>query len=363
MQRILLQLILVIISGFWCIALQCAEVRTDIKYNSQISSQLDSITGPMTGDPRLDDIHTPLPTNIHILSSCTKSGGGGEGGCGIQGVIPNELESTLEFDSSTSFINTTAVDNGITYIFTGETVKATAHANCTANQATNSAICVWDKSFSLPLTLLTKQNGITINQQNLTVSVIPGGGNNDTNQYSSLSGHIILDESANSYTGYEPETSGIENLKLKWTVTVTEDVNGDVGTTWNGSLVLNGSPASTLHRYLPPEIVDASFSENTIVHSTEVAMTGAKNNVELAAVYLYHGNTPCDDTSLCNYSLNKTSVALVCHDLNAQLAFSSTCNASDTTHCLNGKVGTINGTWGKVSIDTTCAITVLIPYE
>ncbi len=60
------------------------------------------------------------------------------------------LESTLEFDPSTSFINTTAVDNGITYSFTGEAVKATAHADCTGNQATNSAICVWDKSFSLP---------------------------------------------------------------------------------------------------------------------------------------------------------------------------------------------------------------------
>ncbi|HCS1689180.1 TPA: hypothetical protein OQP59_003896, partial [Salmonella enterica subsp. enterica serovar Typhi] len=270
--------------------------------------------------------------------------------------MPDGLESTLEFDPSTSFINTTAVDNGITYSFTGEAVKATAHASCTANQATNSAICVWDKSFSLPLTLLTKQNGITINQQNLTVSVIPGGGNNDTNQYSSLSGHIIIDESVSSYTNYEPETSGIENLKLKWTVTVTEDTEGDVGI-WNGSLVLNGSPASTLHRYLLPEILDASFSENAIAHSTEVAMTGAKNNVELASVYLYHGNTPCDDTSLCNYSLNKTSVSLVCHDLNAQLNFSNTCNASGTTHCLNGKVGTIKGTWERVNIDTTCAIT------
>lgn len=276
--------------------------------------------------------------------------------------MPDGLESTLEFDPSTSFINTTAVDNGITYSFTGEAVKATAHASCTANQATNSAICVWDKSFSLPLTLLTKQNGITINQQNLTVSVIPGGGNSDTNQYSSLSGHIIIDESVSSYTNYEPETSGIENLKLKWTVTVTEDTEGDVGI-WNGSLVLNGSPASTLHRYLLPEILDASFSENTIAHSTEVAMTGAKNNVELASVYLYHGNTPCDDTSLCNYSLNKTSVSLVCHDLNAQLNFSNTCNASGTTHCLNGKVGTIKGTRERVNIDTTCAITVLIPYE
>ncbi|EEN4860235.1 hypothetical protein GK134_10585 [Salmonella enterica] len=361
MQRILLQLILVIISGFWCIALQCAEVRTDIEYNSQIISQFDSL-GALTGDPTLDTIHTPLPTNIHILSSCTKSGGGDGGGCIPQGTIPYGLESTLEFDPSTSFINTTAVDNGITYSFTGEAVKATAHADCTGNQATNSVICVWDKSFSLPLTLLTKQNGITINQQNLTVSVIPGGGNSDTNQYSSLSGHIIIDESVSSYASYEPETSGIENLKFKWTVTVTEDTEGNFGI-WNGSLVLNGSPASTLHRYFPPEILDASFSENTIVHSTEVAMTGAKNNVELSSVYLYHGNTPCDDTSLCNYSLNKTSVALVCHDLNAQLAFSSTCNASDTTHCLNGKVGTINGTWGKVSIDTTCAITVLIPYE
>lgn len=75
MQRILLQLILVIISGFWCIALQCAEVRTDIEYNSQIISQFDSL-GALTGDPTLDTIHTPLPTNIHILSSCTKSGGG-----------------------------------------------------------------------------------------------------------------------------------------------------------------------------------------------------------------------------------------------------------------------------------------------
>ncbi|OZT47737.1 hypothetical protein CH230_25495, partial [Salmonella enterica subsp. enterica serovar Heidelberg] len=79
-------------------------------------------------------------------------------------------------------INTTAVANGITDSVTDEAVKATAHASCTANQATNGAICVWDKSFSLPLTLLAKQNGRTINQQNLTVSVIPGGGKSDTNQ-------------------------------------------------------------------------------------------------------------------------------------------------------------------------------------
>ncbi|SUG71888.1 Uncharacterised protein [Salmonella enterica subsp. enterica] len=40
MQRILLQLILVIISGFWCIALQCAEVRTDIEYNLKLFHSL-----------------------------------------------------------------------------------------------------------------------------------------------------------------------------------------------------------------------------------------------------------------------------------------------------------------------------------
>lgn len=74
---------LLITSTFWCIALQCAEVRTDIKYNSQIISQFDSISA-LAGDPTFDTIHTPLPTNIHILSSCTKSGGSGGGGVVFQ---------------------------------------------------------------------------------------------------------------------------------------------------------------------------------------------------------------------------------------------------------------------------------------
>lgn len=348
MRHFLLQSVLLF--GFWCNSLQCAEIITDISYSSQINSQFDS-AGSITGDPAFDKIHTPLPTEIKFVIS---------GGSSIHGTIPHELASTLEFDPATSFINTT--DNGITYTFIGDAVKATAHAVCSLSPAGTSATCVWDKSFSLPLTLVTRQNGITINQQNLLVSVIPGGGNNDTNQYSSLSGHVIFDESVVNYTGYEPETTGIVNLRFKWTVTVTEDTEGDTGT-WNGSLVLNNSPASTIHRSLPPDIINASFSPDSIIQSSEIAMTGAQNNAELMPIYLFHDTTTCDDTSLCNYSLNNTSTTIICHDKNAQLFFNRTCNASATTQCKNGEIGTINGTWGHINIDTICAVTVTIPYE
>lgn len=349
MRHFLLQPALLLL-GFWCNSLQCAEMRTDINYRSQINSQYDSRKS-VTGNPCFDNIHTPLPTEINIIW-----------GHSIHGTISSGLTSTLEFDPSTSFINTTAADNGITYNFTGEAVKATAHAVCTANQAQTSATCVWDKSFSLPLTLITRQNGITINQQNLLVSVMPGGGNSDTNQYSSLSGHFIFDESVVNYTGYEPETTGIVNLRFKWTVTVTEDTEGDIGT-WNGSLVLNNSPASTIHRSLPPDIINASFSAHSIVQSSEIVMTGVQNNAELIPIYLYHDSTTCDDTSLCTYSLNNASATIVCHDQNAQLTFNHTCNASAATQCKDGEIGTINGAWGRVNIDTMCAATVTIPYE
>lgn len=350
MRHFLLQPALLLL-GFWCNGLQCAEMRTDISYNSQINSQFDS-NGAITGNPSLDIIHTPLPTEINIRFSKGT----------IPGSIPKKLSSTLEFDPSTSFINTTAADNGITYTFTGGAVKTTALSTCTANQAGTIATCVWDKSFSLPLVLAIQQNGITINQQNLLVSVMPGGGNSDTNQYSSLSGHIIFDESVVNYAGYEPETTGIVNLRFKWTVKVAEDTQGDIGT-WNGSLVLNNSQASTIHHSIPPDIINASFSAHSIVQSSEIVMTGVQNNAELIPIYLYHDSTTCDDTSLCTYSLNNASAAIVCHDQNAQLTFNRTCNASATTLCKDGKIGTINGTWGRVNIDTICAATVTIPYE
>ncbi|ECG8590971.1 hypothetical protein FNI11_14685 [Salmonella enterica subsp. salamae] len=350
MRQFLIQVALITLS-FWCMTLQSAEIRTNINYKSQINSQFDRSEN-VTGLPAFDTIHTPLPTHIDIWA-CNIS---------ICGTLPGKLESSLEFDPSTSYVNTTAANNGLTYTFTGNTAKVTAHGNCTMNQTETGAICVWDKSLSLPLTLTTHQSGVIINQQNVIVTVEPGGGNSDTNQYSSLSGNIIFNESVVNFTGYEPETTGIENLRFKWTVKVVEDTEGDIGT-WNGSLTLNGSPASTIKRNLLPEDLNASFSAHSINQNAEIVMTGAQNDTELIPIYLYHGTTTCDDTPLCAYSINNASTTISCHDQNAQLTFNRTCNASATTQCQDGKIGNVKGTWGRVNIDTMCAVTVLLPYE
>lgn len=66
MRHFLLQPALLLL-GFWCNGLQCAEMRTNIIYNSQITSQFDS-EGAITGNPTLDIIHTPLSTEINIVT-------------------------------------------------------------------------------------------------------------------------------------------------------------------------------------------------------------------------------------------------------------------------------------------------------
>ncbi|EMQ7141243.1 hypothetical protein WH956_000669 [Salmonella enterica] len=337
-----------------------ATIQSKIEYNTHLLSRLVSVSN-ITGN-RSDIIRTPMPTNIIISTKCEVSW---ESSCHtIHGTMPTGLESTVKFDPNEDFIKVTASEKGIQYHFTAAynsikvkgTCKETDHTDYVQSQ------CSWPGTITLPLTLTLVNSSAHIVDQSVALIVEPGGGNNETDQFTKLTGNIILEDSASNYTSVDVSTSAIDEIHMQWVVKVTEDREGDTGY-YYGTLTKTGASVTPIHYSLPADVLNASFSPDALNQNINVQMSGVKTDAELALIYIFHEQTPCDDSPLCNYNLINASTSIVCGDNNAHLTFNRSCSGSSSTTCENGKIGSITGTWGRVNIDTTCAVTVLIPYE
>lgn len=331
----------------WCNIGYCSEVRSVFHYNSQIYSRSETSNSQEFGA-----IHVPLPRHLDLLPTHTPRSS-------------IYLKSTIEFSQASSYFHSTAADNNEKYIFVATPTKAESLGHCYLVMLAGDGDhvdCKWNNKLSLPLTLIDIQNGHEINRQNVTINASIGDSSNDTDQYTSIIGEIELDESNGTLSGLAVDTTALDNLHLEWTITEVDDTSGSPNS-WTGSLTLNGTSGTTIHRSLTPEALNASFSAQSIDQNKTVTLSGPKENEPLSAIYIYHDNTPCDDSSLCAYSLNNAAATIVCDDNNVHLAFNKTCSASATSLCQDGKVGDIQGTWGRVAIDTMCAISVTIPYE
>ncbi len=355
MTRKELKLTITAVMILWCNIVYCSEIKSVFHYNSQTLSKYEYLINK-TGIPSPQNTHTPMPTDLDIYV-CNKSSR-------VCGSLPTGFKSTIEYSQSSSYFNSTAADSGERYTFMVTPVKVETVGQCNQENVNGQAVmkCTWPGRISLPLTLVDTQSGHEITRQNVTINIDPGGGNNDTDQYASITGEIELDETPESLSEIAVDTTALDNLRLEWTVEGMGDTDGDIYMI-KGSLTLNGASGTTIHRSLTPESLNASFSAQSIEQNKTVTLSGPKESEPLSPIYIYHDNTPCDDSSLCAYSLNNATATIVCDDSNAHLAFNQTCNASATSLCQDGKVGDIQGTWGRVAIDTMCAITVTIPYE
>lgn len=119
---------------------------------------------------------------------------------------------------------------------------------------------------------------------------------------------------------------------------------------------------------LTPESLTASFNPDSNDLFLNVSKSGTGDNTELGRIYLRSDGGKCSvvDTSnyknagVCAYSLQNTTVTATCPDANVALRYIKSTQNEQQNDAL---MGTITGSWGAVNIDTTCAITVTIPYE
>ena len=157
--------------------------------------------------------------------------------------------------------------------------------------------------------------------------------------------------------------------KFSRTMEVIEECCGISGkvTSLNSPSTLN-FPDCEITNKLTPESLEASFDPDSKNLFLEVNKTGVGSQTELGKIYLRSDGEKCAVTypgnykspGICAYSLTSTTVAVACPDPNLSVEYKQS-NLADMEK--DALLGTLVGTWGHVNIDTTCAITVTIPYE
>ncbi|HDC2125241.1 TPA: hypothetical protein O7X39_003859 [Salmonella enterica] len=327
-------------------------VQNKIEYNTPLMSRMTAEN--YSGCQIFEGISTPMPENVTAIDMS-------ETGCNF-GTFPPGLESTIEFNPDTDYIKLTATDSGITYTFTAKATSIKSYARCPISDNHN-ATCTWPGAVTLPLTLSLVNSSARIAEQSVALIVTPGGNSNSvTDQFARLTGNVLIEESTNNYATVIPSVAATDDISIRWITRIIGDQQGDIGD-YLGTLTKTGASANPIHYSLPADVLNASFSPDALNQNINVQMSGVKTDAELASIYIFHEQTPCDDSPLCNYNLINASTSIVCGDNNAHLTFNRSCSGSSSTTCENGKIGSITGTWGRVNIDTTCAVTVLIPYE
>lgn len=120
--------------------------------------------------------------------------------------------------------------------------------------------------------------------------------------------------------------------------------------------------ASTIDSKLVPTALDASFERDIITHNIEKKYIGSADKLKITSIYIFSDGNRCDSYE-CLYTSENAKVNVQCPDKQAALEFEPSPYVGDDIMGRDGLIGALIGSWGNVNIDTTCAITVLIPYE
>ncbi|EAS1757226.1 hypothetical protein BH012_03850 [Salmonella enterica] len=242
-------------------------------------------------------------------------------------------------------------------------------ARCTAK---NSSImdCIWEGNIDKNLTFLPSQSVPSIERQSFSLHVEPTDNGSSDPLLINISGDLIYQPSnyAVYRLGYTLDVPASIGFDVKYNIlqssfgTQTGPVTGGLP----GDLWLGGDMPTTVSLY--PEWLYASFSKTEhSITSVSKQFTGPGNNELLAEIYLDYGSGHCmqkSTGSICGQLLDNANVSVSCGDRNITIT-TNICNTGDG-QCSGDetwKIAEIYGTWGRVNIDTMCAITVLLPYE
>ncbi|EEC0302898.1 hypothetical protein KV686_000651 [Salmonella enterica] len=274
-----------------------------------------------------------------------------------------DIEVVISADSHT-FMNLTNMGN-----LSSSAFQEKRRARCTAKNS-NTMDCIWESNFDINLFFSPSTNISSIERQSLTLHIEPTDNASPSLQQINISGDLIYQPSdyAVYNQGYTPDVLAYVNFYAKYNIVQSSfgTQTGPATGALPGRLNLNGNVATTVSLY--PEQLDASFSKTEFsITSASKEFTGSGNNELLAEIYLNYGLQHCQSQtadSICGQILANANVSTSCGDHNITIT-TNMCNTGNG-QCdgdKTWKIAEIFGTWGRVNVDTICAITVLLPYE
>lgn len=274
-----------------------------------------------------------------------------------------DIEAVVSADSSTTmYLTATGHLKSMPF-------EEKRRARCTAKNS-STMDCIWENNFDINLTFSPSTGISSIERQSLSLHIEPTANVQASLQQINLSGDLIYQSSAYPVynQGYTPDDQASISFHVKYNIIQSSfgTQTGPATGTLPGSLSMHGGIPTTVSLY--PEQLDASFSktEKTITSASK-QFTGPGNNERLAEIYLDYGTQHCQPQSpgsICGQLLANASVSTSCGDSNITITTNmcstgnSQCDGDD-----EWKIAEIYGTWGRVNIDTMCAITILLPYE
>lgn len=183
---------------------------------------------------------------------------------------------------------------------------------------------------------------------------------------------------ASSSVGSIQLTGDITASNITYAGAIRASLKTTIGNYINSSISINGptttslygtatyytgiETASTMDSKLIPTALDASFDGDIITHNIEKKYIGSAAKLKITSIYIFSDGNRCDSYE-CMYTRENAKVNVQCPDKQAALEFEPSPYAGDYIMGRDGLIGALIGSWGNVNIDTTCAITVLIPYE
>ncbi|HCH9440799.1 TPA: hypothetical protein NNV11_001766 [Salmonella enterica] len=154
------------------------------------------------------------------------------------------------------------------------------------------------------------------------------------------------------------------SIRASLSTTIGNDINSSISINGPTATSLYGTAtyftgtetASTMDSKLIPTALDASFDGDIITHNIEKKYIGSADKLNITSIYTFSDGNLCSSYD-CMYTNENAKVNVQCPDEKATLEF------KPASYVSGGNIGNLVGSWGNVNIDTTCAITVLIPYE
>ena len=273
-----------------------------------------------------------------------------------------DIEATISFNTQTTF------DIGTVH-FVSQSIKSPLRARCTANtdykiQQAYYLECVWPSDMKVDVEL-QPLNRTTIEKQSLTFIAQPTSDYN-TEQFK---GDIVYQTDfaldTNGYDNSKENTTNINNIGYDLKV-ISSNFGTPIKNYHTARIISYGSAISTVAIY--PDKLDASFSDRTIVQLLNSQLNETGNNTSLGFIYLFYNNISCrtdSSNSVCNQIAKDSTVSVYCDDRNMEIkAIKCSDNSSSCgTDLLYSNIAELQGSWGRVNIDTMCAVTVLLPYE
>lgn len=293
------------------------------------------------------------------------------------GILPDSQATCtrglwVDIESTLTFSNQMSIKIGSIY-FSPKYQKETRRARCTTNSdyKTGSSKpyymeCSWSSDININLVLESQESLAIIEQQSLTFNAKP----TDAYHTEQFTGNITYQSKQ-----FQPESNGYDNSTgnnviingLSYELKIlSSNFNTPTASYQTERITSYGNAISTVSVY--PEKLDASFSDKSVLKSLSKQYTDIGQDIALGYIYLFYNDAGCradSNNSICYQIAKDSSISMHCDDKNIQVDVHK-CNGGASacgSDSMYSTIAELRGTWGRVNIDTTCAITVLLPYE